>query len=76
MSQFNETSRPQISPFKMGERVTVKGDRGYYVVKSDELASDGSVLVFGGSVDPNASRKFRSVMPHKLVVDKRKQPKA
>lgn len=65
-----------MNQYKTGDRVVVQGDRGSYVVQNDELGSDGSVLVFGGDMNPNGVRKFRSVMPHKLTVDKRKPPKA
>lgn len=52
--------------FKKGDKVRVTGEHGVYVVHRTELFADGSLLLFGGSTNPNGKQKFRSVMPSRV----------
>jgi len=60
----------------VGDRVMIKGERGTYVVKRAETGKDGSVLLYGGDTNPNGNRGFRSIMPERLVPDRRKPSKS
>jgi len=62
--------------FNVGDRVKIQGDRGTYIVKSADLGKDGSVLLYGGDMNPNGNQGFRSIMPNRLSPDKRKPRKA
>jgi hypothetical protein len=55
-----------------GDRVKVVGERGAYVVHRSEPGKDGSILLYGGDVNPNGVRNYRSIMPARLERDKRK----
>jgi hypothetical protein len=59
-------------PLEEGALVRITGDRGSYVVMSSALAPDGSVTLYGGDVDPNGHRSYRSVMPNRIVPEDRK----
>jgi len=61
--------------FNDGDRVRVEGERGTYKVFRAEPYKDGSILLYGGDSNPNGVRGFRSVMPERLVVDKRRPEK-
>lgn len=57
-----------MTEFKIGDKVKVKGERAtVYVVKRTEPYDDGSILVFGGSTNPNKNQRFRNVMADRLV---------
>lgn len=58
--------------FEVGDKVMIKGERGTYKVHRAEVSKDGSVLLYGGDTNPNGNRGFRSVMPERLVPDKRR----
>lgn len=58
--------------FSKGDRVMVKGERGTYTVHRTEPYGDGSILVFGGSTNPNARQRFRAVQPDRLKADTRR----
>ena len=58
--------------FNAGDRVKIVGERGAYIVNRREPSKDGSILLYGGDVNPNGVRNFKSVMPHRLQADKRK----
>lgn len=60
---------------RIGDRVRVTGERGTYKVFRAEPYKDGSILLYGGDSNPNGNRGFRSVMPDKLVGDKRRPEK-
>lgn len=56
------------SEFKAGDKVRITGERGtVYVVKRADPYTDGSLLVFGGSTNPNGNQRFRNVQPEKLI---------
>lgn len=59
--------------FEKGDRVRITNERGTYRIHRIEPNDDGSLLLFGGDVDPNGVQGFRAVKPEKLVVDKRKR---
>lgn len=61
-----------MTDFKQGDRVMIVGERGTYVVKTATPYNDGSLLLFGGSTNPNARQRFRNVLPNKLKLDTRK----
>ena len=61
------------SKFDKGDRVRVDGERGTYKVYCEYLYPDGSVLLFGGDMDPNGVQYFRSVLATKLKPDPRKR---
>lgn len=52
--------------FHEGETVTINGKRGQYIVYHGVPNRDGSIVVYGGSMNPNAVRMFRNVMPANL----------
>jgi hypothetical protein len=58
--------------FQVGDRVRVDNERSTYKVWREEPGPDGSILLYGGDQDPNGVRGFRSVMPNRLSIDKRK----
>lgn len=49
-----------------GDKVTIVGERGVYVVQREETNKDGSFSLYGGDVNPNGCRGFRDIMPEKL----------
>lgn len=54
--------------FKEGDKVRITGERGtVYIVKRTEPYADGSLLVFGGSANPNGNQRFRNVQPDRLT---------
>jgi len=61
--------------FEEGDRVMIKGERGSFKVFRAEPGPDGSILLYGGDVNPNGNRRFRSIMPERLTTDKRKPAK-
>lgn len=52
--------------FKKGDKVSIVGERGVFVVQRDETNKDGSVSLYGGDANPNGCRGFRDVMPSRL----------
>lgn len=68
-----------MTEFNVGDKVKVAGERGtIYHVKRAEPYADGSMLIFGGSTNPNGNQRFRNVNPNKLtlVVEKRRRKNA
>lgn len=59
--------------FKTDDIVRISGDNGRYRIYRDNLNTDGSYTVYGGSTDLNGIRGFRAVMPSRLSYDKRKK---
>lgn len=49
------------------------GDAGTYVLMSVIPAADGSLTLYGGDIDPNGHRRYRSVMPERLQVEDRRE---
>lgn len=54
--------------FKEGDPVKLIGKRGDYVVIRAEPNADGSIVIFGGSTNPNGVRNWRTVMPDRLTL--------
>lgn len=55
--------------FYAGEMVKIVGEKNkiYRVHAAPDETYDGSVLLYGGSTNPNKKRGYRSVMPDRLV---------
>lgn len=63
-----------MTEFQFGDKVKVAGERGtVYVVKRTEPYADGSLLLFGGSTNPNRNQRFRNVDPSKLTLVSRRK---
>lgn len=56
-----------------GDRVRIAGERGTFKVWRTEPSKDGSLVLFGGDLDPGGTQSFRNIMPERLSVDKRKR---
>lgn len=56
----------ETTTWKKGDRVSIKGTQGVYVVQRDEPNSDGSISLYGGDKNPNGVRGFRDIMPERL----------
>lgn len=49
------------------------GDNGTYVLMSATPSTDGSLLLYGGDVDPSGHRRYRSIMPERLQMEDRRE---
>lgn len=50
-----------------GEKVKIEGERGtVYFVADHAPSPDGSIMLYGGSTNPNGRRGYRSVMPDRI----------
>lgn len=63
----------RIDELEKGERVRIAGERGTFKVWRTEPSPDGSIVLFGGDMDPNGTQSFRDVMPDQLTIDKRRR---
>lgn len=55
------------SPFVKGTWVRIVGSQGTFKVMSNLLNPDGSLTLYGGDKNPRGHRRYRAVMPDRLV---------
>lgn len=71
-----KTDKALPDPLEEGILVRLKpgnADLGSYVLMSTVPAPDGSLTLYGGDVDPNGYRRYRSVMPDRLQIEDRRE---
>lgn len=68
-----ETMMTQTIEWVKGDRVRIEGERGAFKVWRTEPSKDGSLVLFGGDLDPGGTQSYRDIMPHRLTTDKRKR---
>lgn len=79
MTSRKQTARPSVAlpeELEVGMLVRLRpgnADLGSYVLMSTAPGADGSLTLYGGDVDPNGHRRYRSVMPDRLQVEDRRE---